>query len=168
VRSSTGVEDEPALARAAGVLTASGGIASHAAIPARGRGIPAVCGVDSLRMSAESLSTADGSVVHEGDEISIDGSSGEVRLGVASVEPVERSAELDRLLTWADELRAGSLGVWANADTADDAGRARRAGAEGVGLCRAERLLLGPDRLPSSGRCSPPTASRIRPGSPTS
>ena len=153
VRPATSIDDEPALARAAGVLTASGGIASHAAILARGRGIPAVCGADALRISAESFSTADGTVVHQGDEISIDGSTGEVRLGAASIAPVDAAtdglAELDQLLGWADELRAGSLGVWANADTAEDAARARRAGAEGIGLCRAERLLLGPDRLPS-------------------
>ncbi|MGZ4718442.1 MAG: putative PEP-binding protein [Acidimicrobiales bacterium] len=143
VRPTTGPDDAAALAGAAGVVTSTGGMASHAAVLARGRGLPAVCGAHSLRIGADSLTTTDGVVVREGDVVSIDGGTGEVRVGAIEPDVGDVPVELDALLGWADEVRAGSMGVWANADTAADAGRARRFGAEGLGLCRVEHLLLG-------------------------
>ncbi len=156
VRPMTALVDDSALARSVGVLTSSGGIASHAAILARGRGLPAVCGAGSLRVSASSLTAGDGTVLHEGEAITIDGTTGEVLVGAGDAEVVVVPAELDRLLSWGDEVRAGALGVWANADTADDAARALWVGAEGLGLCRTEHLLAdvaGLDRrAPSTHR----------------
>jgi len=148
VRPETSPADEPGMAVAEGVLTSSGGLASHAAVVARGRGLPAVCGADSLQIGADSLTTATGLVIREGDAISIDGSSGEVLSGLVTVDDHEVPAELDVLLGWADEVRAGALAVRANADTAVDAALARAFGAEGIGLCRTEHMFLGADRLP--------------------
>jgi pyruvate,orthophosphate dikinase len=148
VRSETTPADEPAMAVADGILTSSGGLTSHAAVVARGRGLPAVCGATGLAVSADSFTTPEGVVVREGDEISIDGSTGEVRLGAIALEPEDVPDELEVLLSWADEIRAGILRVRANADTPDAAVRARQFGAEGIGLCRTEHMFLGEDRLP--------------------
>ncbi|MEI7592179.1 MAG: putative PEP-binding protein [Actinomycetes bacterium] len=148
VRPETSPADEPGMAVADGVLTSRGGLASHAAVVARGRGLPAVCGADSLVIDDESLTTATGLVVREGDFISIDGSSGEVLAGFVSVDDHDVPDELAVLLGWADEIRAGSIAVRANADTAADARLARSFGAEGIGLCRTEHMFLGADRLP--------------------
>ncbi len=148
VRPETSPADEPCLSVACGVLTSRGGMASHAAVIARGRGLPAVCGAESLAIDDDGLTTADGIIVREGDLISIDGSSGEVLLGALDVGQVDVPDELHVVLAWADEVRAGQLAVHANADTAADAGVARALGAEGIGLCRTEHQFLGPDRLP--------------------
>ena len=148
VRPETSPADEPAMALAEGVLTSSGGLTSHAAVVARGRGLPAVCGADALRIGEDSLITADGRVVSEGELISIDGSTGEVRLGESVVDDLDVPEELATLLRWADDARSGQLAVLANADTPQDAARARAFGAEGIGLCRTEHLFLGPERLP--------------------
>jgi pyruvate, orthophosphate dikinase len=148
VRPETSPADEPAMAIAEGVLTSRGGLTSHTAVVARGRGLPAVCGAATLDIGSHSFATVDGMVVHEGDAITIDGSSGEVRLGVAEVTADDIPIELDELLGWADDRRAGRLGVLANADTAADAERARRFRADGIGLCRTEHQFLAPDRLP--------------------
>ena len=148
VRPDTSPADDPALAVAVGVLTLRGGLTSHAAVVARGRGLPAVCGADSVRIGDTSFTTGEGVVVREGDVISIDGSTGEVFLGSLAIDDDEVPPELDLLLGWADEVRAGRLAVRANADTPADAALARAFGAEGIGLCRTEHLFLGPDRLP--------------------
>ncbi len=158
VRDSTAPGDELVLAHAAGVVTSSGGLASHAAILARGRGLPAVCGTESLLIGEHSFTAPDGTVVHEGDPISIDGTTGDVAVGgdplgdvggakeIGVAGSADLPDELGVLLGWADDVRAGILGVWANADTADDARRARSLGAEGIGLCRTEHLFHDADR----------------------
>ncbi len=148
VRPGTAPGDEPAMALAEGVVTSGGGMTSHAAVVARGRGLPAVCGADALIIGEDSLTTVDGRVVGEGEVISIDGATGEVRLGETVVDAGEVPDELSTLLAWADDARSGGLSVLANADTPDDAARALAFGAEGIGLCRTEHLFLGEDRLP--------------------
>ena len=151
VRIETSPEDVAGMQVAAGVLTARGGMTSHAAVVARGMGTCCVAGCGALQIDYEagqfSVEEPDGSTltVRRGDTISIDGSSGEVLLGtVALVEP-ELPEEYVRLMGWADRERR--LGVRANADTPDDAARARGFGAEGIGLCRTEHMFFGEDRI---------------------
>ncbi|MEE2767687.1 MAG: putative PEP-binding protein [Actinomycetota bacterium] len=142
----TSPADEPAMRLADGIVTARGGMASHAAVVARGWGIPAVVGVDDLEVGTDYVLLG-GHRLNPGDDVSIDGSTGEVLVGYAEVSVAEDIPELTTLLDWADEIRAGRVGVRANADTAVDAERARTFGAEGIGLCRTEHMFLG-DRLP--------------------
>jgi pyruvate,orthophosphate dikinase len=147
VRPETTPDDIHGLVAAQGVLTSRGGMTSHAAIVARGMGKPAVTGCDMVRIdAARSLFVAVDRTVHAGDVITIDGATGRVIAGeVPTVEP-NLFPEFETLLTWADEIR--TLGVEANADTPEDAARAREFGAEGVGLCRTEHMFMGTDRLP--------------------
>ncbi len=147
VRSETSPEDVHGMLAAEGVLTARGGLVSHAAVVARGWGKPAVVGAEALRIGRHSFS-AGAVTVHEGDWISIDGSTGEVVAGKVELTAAAPPPEFDVLLGWADEIREGELGVRANADTGEDAANARRLGAEGIGLCRTEHMFLGEDRLP--------------------
>jgi pyruvate,orthophosphate dikinase len=147
VRPETSPADEPALSVAEGVLTSRGGTSSHAAVVARGRGLPAVCGAEALSIGDGSMTAADGEVVWERDLISIDGFTGEVRVGGLEVTRGDVPEELLVLLGWADEVRRGRIAVHANADTAEDAARARQLGADGIGLCRTEHQFLG-ERLP--------------------
>ncbi len=159
VRRETNPDDLHGMVAARGILTSRGGKTSHAAVVARGMGRTCVCGADELEVDARAgLFRAPGRVVvHEGDVISIDGTTGEVFLGEVEVEDslVVRHFEGDdvedelveavaRLLGHADERRR--LGVRANADTPDDAARARRFGAQGIGLCRTEHMFLGERR----------------------
>ena len=147
VRSETSPEDVHGMLAAEGILTARGGLVSHAAVVARGWGKPAVVGAESLRIDGHSFSV--GSVtVSEGDWISLDGGTGEVVLGRVPLTAADPPPEFDKVLAWADEIRAGQLGVRANADTGADAAHARSLGAEGIGLCRTEHMFLGEDRLP--------------------
>src|SRR5487761_2003374 len=132
---------------AQGVLTARGGLVSHAAVVARGWGKPAVVGADALQVSSESCRIGEFEL-HEGDVISIDGSSGTVVLGAVRLTQAEPPVELATLLSWADAIRKGRMAVRANADNAPDAANARRLGAEGIGLCRTEHMFLADDRLP--------------------
>ena len=149
VRSETSPEDVHGMLAAEGILTARGGLVSHAAVVARGWGKPAVVGAEVLRISAaDKLFRAGDTVVREGDIISIDGSEGTVVLGAVPLTAAEAPPELTKLLVWADDVRAGRLGVRANADTGDDAANARNLGAEGIGLCRTEHMFFGDDRLP--------------------
>ena len=149
VRNETSPEDVHGMLAAEGILTARGGLVSHAAVVARGWGKPAVVGAESVRISSEEkLFRVDETVVHEGEVISIDGSEGIVVLGALPLTAPEPPPELTTLLGWADEVREGRLGVRANADTGDDAANARHLGAEGIGLCRTEHMFLGEDRLP--------------------
>ncbi len=147
VMQETSPEDVHGMEIAEGILTTRGGLASHAAVVARGWGKPAVCGVEALTLGDGSFSVGE-VVVREGDAISLDGAAGEVYLGVVDHAHDEPCPELFELLTWADEIRAGILGVRANADSAVDALKAREFGAEGIGLCRTEHQFLG-DRLPA-------------------
>jgi len=146
VRQETSPEDVHGMEVSQGILTSRGGLVSHAAVVARGWGKPAVCGAEAIVVGADQFSVGD-TVVRKGDVISIDGSSGEVVLGAMNLTLGETPPEFDIVLSWADEVRAGGLGVRANADTGEDAARARRNGAEGIGLCRTEHMFLG-DRLP--------------------
>jgi pyruvate,orthophosphate dikinase len=153
VRNETSPEDVHGMQASEGILTARGGLVSHAAVVARGWGIPAVVGADTVKISGTSF-TAGGATVGEGDVISIDGTTGQVVLGEVELATSEAPPELDTLLGWADSIRHGKnrrrarLGVRANADTGADAANARSLGAEGIGLCRTEHMFLGDDRLP--------------------
>ncbi len=168
VRRETNPDDLSGMIAAQGVLTSRGGKTSHAAVVARGMGKTCVCGAEELRVDtkARKFTAPDGTVVQEGDVISIDGSTGRVWLGEVPVEPssVVRyfEGEIDpestdaeggadelvrsvhRILTHADEVRR--LGVRTNADTPEDVARARRFGAQGIGLCRTEHMFLGERR----------------------
>jgi pyruvate,orthophosphate dikinase len=149
VRNETSPEDVHGMLAAQGVLTARGGLVSHAAVVARGWGKPAVVGAEALRISEATQSFSVGStVVHAGDIISIDGSTGTVVLGEVELTAAAPPPEMNAILGWADEIRRGHLGVRANADTGADAANARELGAEGIGLCRTEHMFLGEDRLP--------------------
>ena len=149
VRNETSPEDVHGMLAAEGILTARGGLVSHAAVVARGWGKPAVVGAETVRINAgDKLFRVGDTVVREGEVISIDGSQGTVVVGAVPLIAPEPPPELTTLLGWSDEIRAGRLGVRANADTGDDSANARRLGAEGIGLCRTEHMFLGEDRLP--------------------
>jgi pyruvate, orthophosphate dikinase len=153
VRNETSPEDVHGMQASEGILTARGGLVSHAAVVARGWGIPAVVGADAVKIDGKSF-TAGGVTVKEGDVISLDGTTGRVVLGEVELASSEAPAELETLLGWADAIRHGRnprrarLAVRANADTGADAAKARELGAEGIGLCRTEHMFLGDDRLP--------------------
>ena len=147
VRNETSPEDVHGMMASQGILTARGGLVSHAAVVARGWGTPAVVGAESVKISGKSF-TANGTTVNEGDVISIDGSTGEIIVGAVELKNAEPPAEFHTILGWADKIRKGKLGVRANADTGEDAAVARTHGAEGIGLCRTEHMFLAPDRLP--------------------
>jgi pyruvate,orthophosphate dikinase len=136
---------------AKGILTARGGATSHAAVVARGLGLPCVAGTEGIRVSeAERLFRVVGSdmVIREGDDISIDGGSGEVFAGLIKTVDAdyEKEEDLQKLLGWADQYRR--LGVWSNADYPRDALKAIEFGAEGIGLCRTEHMFMEQERLP--------------------
>jgi pyruvate,orthophosphate dikinase len=148
VRPETTPEDIKGMIAAQGVLTMRGGMTSHAAVVARGMGKPAVVGCSEIEVDAQAgfFLTKSGEKVARGETITIDGTTGNVYRGeVKMVEP-EASAELTKLLEIADGIRR--LGVWANADTPEAARKAREFGAEGIGLCRTERMFNAADRLP--------------------
>jgi pyruvate,orthophosphate dikinase len=147
VRSETSPEDVHGMLAAEGILTARGGLVSHAAVVARGWGKPAVVGAEALRISGKSAKVGDVAIA-EGDWLSLDGTSGTVVAGQVALTPADPPKEFDIILGWADEIRKGHLNVRANADTGEDAANARRLGAEGIGLCRTEHMFLGDDRLP--------------------
>ena len=147
VREETKPEDIHGFFAAQGILTSRGGKTSHAAVVARGMGKPCVSGCDAIRIDVrERLARVGGTTLHESDVITIDGTSGKVYPGAIPTVEAEFFPELAELLSWADE--AATLGVFANADTPRDATRARRYGAQGIGLCRTERMFNEGDRLP--------------------
>lgn len=142
VRPETTPDDIHGMAAAAGILTSQGGKTSHAAVVARGMGKPAVTGAADLVVDLDSgLARIADRDIHEGDLITIDGTSGSVYLDEVDLIAPEGLAELEELLTWADEFR--TLGVRANADTRADATAARALGAQGIGLARTEHMFLG-------------------------
>lgn len=147
VRNETSPEDVHGMMISRGVLTVRGGLVSHAAVVARGWGTPAVVGAEAIKIDGASFSVGD-VTVREGDWISIDGTTGEVMVGKLDLASAEPPPEFTTILGWADGIRRGKLAVRANADTADDARKAREMGAEGIGLCRTEHMFLAPDRLP--------------------
>jgi pyruvate,orthophosphate dikinase len=161
VRKETNPDDLQGMVVARGILTSRGGKTSHAAVVARGMGRTCVCGVEALDVDvkARKVTVRDGGTLEEGDVISIDGTTGEVFAGAvpvsdslvvrhfegdAEVEQEELVAAVAQVMTRADEDRR--LRVRANADTPEDAARARRFGAEGIGLCRTEHMFLGDRR----------------------
>ena len=147
VRWETSPDDIHGLIAAKGILTAHGGIASHAALVARGMGKPCVAGCSDLTIDMESrVATIAGHVVAEGDVITVDGGTGSVILGPVELVPARLNVELETILGWADKVRR--LEVHANADTPTDAVRAREFGAQGIGLCRTEHMFFGETRLP--------------------
>jgi len=147
VRPETTPDDVHGFDPAQGILTQIGGATSHAALVARGMGKPCVAGCDqiSIDLNAKNF-TVDGTIVNEGDTITIDGTTGNVYLGEIPTIPPETTDDLERLLSWADYYRW--LGVWANADYPRDAKVARDDGAEGIGLCRTEHMFMESERLP--------------------
>ena len=147
VRNETSPEDVHGMMVAKGILTARGGLVSHAAVVARGWGTPAVVGADAVRIAGNQFTVGD-TVVKEGDVISLDGTTGEVMVGEMKLTASEPPREFHTILKWADEIRKGKLKVRANADTGEDATKAREYGAEGIGLCRTEHMFLAADRLP--------------------
>ena len=165
VRRETTPDDYHGMIRSQGVLTSAGGTNSHAAVVARGEGIPAVCGADAIRVDRQAKRfSVDGTEVAEGDWVTIDGFTGKVyagQLGLAD-SPIERARAGDpeartekiwqayaRFMGRADEVRR--LKVRANADTPGQSANAIERGAEGIGLCRTEHMFLGEERWPRSG-----------------
>jgi pyruvate,orthophosphate dikinase len=151
VRSETSPDDIHGMHAAVGILTSRGGMTSHAAVVARGMGRPCVVGCEELDIDEERKEVrVKDQVIKEGEWITIDGYTGDVIVGkVPTIEPQIRG-ELEVLLSWADEIRR--LGIRANADTPEDARKAREFGAEGIGLCRTEHMFFHPSRLPSVQR----------------
>jgi pyruvate, orthophosphate dikinase len=147
VRWETTPDDYYGMRHAAGILTAHGGLTSHAAVVARGEGIPCVTGCEALSIDAggHEAKLAD-QEVHEGDVITIDGGTGRVILGPVDLVPPQINEDFQTVLEWADEMRR--MKVRANADTPEDAGKARELGAQGIGLCRTEHMFNAEDRLP--------------------
>jgi pyruvate, orthophosphate dikinase len=147
VRWETTPDDYYGMRHAAGILTAHGGLTSHAAVVARGEGIPCVTGCEGLVVDvAGRTATLGGHTIAEGDPITIDGATGRVILGPVELVLPQINDDFRTILQWADGLRR--LGVRANADTPHDAAKAREFGAEGIGLCRTEHMFMAEDRLP--------------------
>jgi pyruvate,orthophosphate dikinase len=147
VRWETTPDDIHGLIQAQGVLTAHGGMTSHAAVVARGMGKPCVAGVEGLEIdNGKKTVRLGGHELREGDVLTIDGGTGRVIVGEVSLVPPAINEDFETILGWADELRR--LRVRTNADNAEDAGKAREFGAEGIGLCRTEHMFFGEERLP--------------------
>ena len=147
VRDETNPDDVHGMLAAQGVLTARGGKTSHAAVVARGFGIPCVAGAEAIKVNAETkTATVGGVTFKEGDTITMDGSTGNVYLGALKLIAPEVSGAFGELMTWADGFR--TLKVRANADNPRDAQQAIDLGAEGIGLCRTEHMFFEQDRLP--------------------
>ena len=147
VRRETTPEDIHGMKVAAGILTELGGMTSHAAVVARGMGVCAITGASSLSVDAEAgtATTKDGVTLKRGDIITIDGTAGEVMLGDIPKTEASSSDDFQTLLSWADKHRR--LKVRANAETPEDAARARELGAEGIGLCRTEHMFFESERI---------------------
>jgi pyruvate,orthophosphate dikinase len=149
VRTETNPDDVHGMIAAEGILTAKGGATSHAAVVARGMGKPCVVGCDTLRIDRHNKrANLDEAQLREGDWITIDGTTGNVAIGELPLiaPPSQLPQWLATFLSWADELRR--MEVWANADTPEDAAKARQLGAQGIGLCRTEHMFMQPERLP--------------------
>ena len=146
VRLETSPEDITGMKAAQGILTVRGGMTSHAAVVARGMGTCCVSGCGDIKMDEENKQfVLAGKVYHEGDYISIDGSTGNIYDGIIPTVDAEIAGEFGRIMAWADEFR--TLKVRTNADTPADAKKARELGAEGIGLCRTEHMFFEADRI---------------------
>jgi pyruvate,orthophosphate dikinase len=147
VRWETTPDDIHGMIAAEGILTAHGGMTSHAAVVARGMGKPCVAGCEALSVDAKARKASlNGHDLGEEDVITIDGGTGQVILGAVDLVPPQINEDFETILEWADGLRR--LKVRANADTPEDAAKAREFGAEGIGLCRTEHMFMAEDRLP--------------------
>ena len=150
VRVETNPNDVHGMVEAKGILTQTGGTASHAALVARGMGRPCVVGASAIDVDVRQRRfSANGTTIKEGDQITIDGTTGDVYVGnVPTIEArsLNQHPAASAILRWADEIRR--LEVWANADYPRDAAKARENGAQGVGLCRTEHMFMEQDRLP--------------------
>ena len=146
VRLETSPEDITGMKASQGILTVRGGMTSHAAVVARGMGTCCVSGCGDIAMDeANKKFTLAGKTFHEGDWISIDGSTGNIYDGIIPTVDASISGDFGRVMAWADKYR--KLGVRTNADTPADAKKARELGAEGIGLCRTEHMFFEPDRI---------------------
>ena len=146
VRLETSPEDIEGMHVAQGILTARGGMTSHAAVVARGMGTCCVSGCGEIKFGDKSFEL-NGHVFHEGDYISLDGSTGNIYAGAIATEPAQISGNFARLMSWADKYR--TLGIRTNADTPKDAKQAVEFGAEGIGLTRTEHMFFEADRIKS-------------------
>ena len=147
VRWETTPDDIHGLIHSRGVLTAHGGMTSHAAVVARGMGKPCVAGCEALAIDVNARTLRIGDLeLKEGDQLTIDGGTGRVIVGAVPLVPPAIDENFGTILGWADDFRR--LRVRANADTPEDAAKAREFGAEGIGLCRTEHMFMAPDRLP--------------------
>ena len=146
VRRETSPEDIHGMNAAQGILTSTGGMTSHAAVVARGMGKPCIAGAGDVRIDAAAGTlSVRGTAVKAGDFLTLDGTTGEIMLGVVPTVQPELSGDFAELMAWADEFR--TLGIRANAETPLDAGQARTFGAEGIGLCRTEHMFFDGDRI---------------------
>ncbi len=147
VRWETTPDDIHGLIQSQGVLTAHGGMTSHAAVVARGMGKPCVAGTEGLEIDeGKGIVRIGGHKLKEGDVITIDGGTGRVIIGEVPLVPPAINEDFETILEWADDARR--LKVRANADNAEDAAKAREFGAQGIGLCRTEHMFFGEERLP--------------------
>ncbi len=147
VRWETTPDDIHGMIAAKGILTAHGGMTSHAAVVARGMGTPCVAGCEALSVDAKGRTASlHGKQIAEGDVITLDGGTGRVILGPVDLVPPQINEDFETILGWADSMRR--LKVRANADTPEDAAKAREFGAQGIGLCRTEHMFMADDRLP--------------------
>lgn len=148
VRTETTPDDIHGMMAAQGILTSRGGMTSHAAVIARGMGKPAVCGAEMIKIDTEGKKLRIGDLtLTDRDMVSLDGATGRVIKGQVPMSPPSLGGEFATFLNWADEVR--TLGVRANADTPEDALKAREFGAKGIGLTRTEHMFMGSDRLPA-------------------
>ena len=147
VRPETTPDDVLGMQASQGIVTMRGGMVSHAAVVARGWGIPAVVGAADVHIDGSTVTIGD-TVLAAGDVITIDGSTGRIYAGELETSGSEPPPELRTLLAWADTVARGHVQVRANADTAGDAAHGRELGAQGIGLCRTEHMFLAADRLP--------------------
>ncbi len=146
VRKETSPEDVAGMHLAAGILTSTGGKASHAAVVARGWGKPCVVGCEAVRIDEKAGTiTVAGKTIQAGEYLTINGTNGDVMLGQVPTVPPTISGSFAEFMSWADEFR--TLKVRANADAPNDATKAREFGAEGIGLCRTEHMFFGDDRI---------------------
>jgi len=145
VRWETTPDDIHGMIAAQGILTVHGGMTSHAAVVARGMGKPCVAGCEDLSLG-DGLARIGSHELHEGDVITIDGGTGRVFVGEVPLVAPQLNEDFETVLGWADDVRR--LGVRSNADTPEDAARAREFGAQGIGLCRTEHMFFGAERLP--------------------
>ena len=148
VRFETTPDDIHGIVVSQGVLTAHGGMTSHAAVVARGMGITCVAGAGSIKIEPKAKRvTIDGVVYNDGDVVTLNGSTGEVFAGALDLVPASINEDFEQVMEWADGVRR--LGVRANAENFEDASKARELGAQGIGLARTEHMFMAADRLPS-------------------